>query len=59
MKQPASNRWTVEYYRDKQGRHPVQDFLRGPTSNVRAVVMRDFSLLEEFGLAVGFPAVRP
>ncbi len=59
MTQPASNRWTVIYYRDKHGRHPVQDFLRSLTSNARAAVMRDFSLLEEFGLAVGFPAVRP
>ena len=50
MTQPASNRWTVIYYRDKQGRHPVEDFLRSLTSNARAALMRDFSLLEEFGL---------
>jgi len=36
----------------------VREFLDGLTATERAVVLRGFALLEEFGLAVGAPHVR-
>jgi phage-related protein len=54
-----SQRWQIVYYQDHRGQRPVREFLDGLNATDRAPVLRSFALLEEFGLAVGWPHVRP
>jgi hypothetical protein len=54
-----SQPWQVVYYHDQRGRRPVREFLDGLRAPDRAAVLRSFALLEEFGLEVGWPHVRP
>ena len=51
--------WTVVYYQDTQGKCPAQEFILNLSSSARAAVFHDINQLEEFGLLVGFPTVRP
>lgn len=59
MASAGRRRWQVVYYRDRNGRYPVAEFLASLSLGARAAVLRDFEVMEEFGLAVGFPSVRP
>lgn len=59
MTSETSRRWQVVYYHDQRGRRPVREFLDGLRVPDRAAVLRGFALLEEFGLGVEWPHVRP
>lgn len=47
------------YYQDAQGRRPAQEFLLSLSATARAAVFHDINQLEEFGLLIGAPTVRP
>lgn len=51
--------WNVEFYRDRRGRSPVEDFLTTLPERERLEVLRVIDLLEEHGLALGMPHARP
>jgi phage-related protein len=52
-------RWRVVYYRDRNNRYPIQEFIKGLSQTARAAVIRDIDLLAELGLALGAPTVKP
>ena len=52
-------KWVVEFYRDVQGRVPVQEFLEELAKRDRAQMLRVISLLAEFGIQLGLPHARP
>lgn len=47
------------YYQDAQGRRPAQEFLLSLSATARAAAFHDINQLEEFGLLIGAPTVRP
>ncbi len=51
--------WSVVFYEDERGRRPVSEFLATLSEDARTAVVRDMTLLREFGIAVSFPTVRP
>ncbi|MDL1898301.1 type II toxin-antitoxin system RelE/ParE family toxin [Anaerolineae bacterium CFX7] len=55
----SPQRWSVVYYQDAQGRRPAQEFLLSLSATARAAVFHDINQLEEFGLLIGAPTVRP
>jgi len=50
--------WTVEYYQDERGRHPVREFLDSLPEKDQARILQTARLLEEFGLQLGAPYVK-
>jgi phage-related protein len=50
--------WQVVFYETCSGRQPVREFLDALPAPDRAAVLRNLSLLQEFGLNVGAPLVR-
>jgi phage-related protein len=50
--------WQVVFYKTHSGRRPVREFLDALPTPDRAAVLRNLSLLQEFGLNVGAPLVR-
>jgi phage-related protein len=54
-----TSRWRVVFYEDHAGCKPVKDFLDALPTPDRVSVTRNMKLLEEFGLDVGAPIVRP
>jgi phage-related protein len=52
-------RWRVEFYRDRRGRVPVEDFLDLLPERERSESLRVIDLLEVYGLALGMPHARP
>ena len=50
--------WTVELYRDPQGRVPVAEFLATLADVDHAAVTRMMTLLEKYGLQLRAPHVR-
>jgi phage-related protein len=55
----SSESWTIEFYLTANGENPVQAFIDDLSLAAQASVLRDLSLLRDYGLAVGFPTVRP
>jgi len=55
---PASE-WTVEFYIDKRGRSPVEEYLAALPEDERASVARTIALVRMFGPALGMPHARP
>jgi phage-related protein len=51
--------WKVILYRDRHHKYPVREFLDALNKGTRVTVLRDIELLQQFGLAVGAPLVRP
>jgi len=51
--------WQVVFYITRSGNKPVREFLDTLPVPDRAAVLRNLSLLQEFGLDVGAPLVRP
>jgi phage-related protein len=51
--------WEVVFYETPNGRLPVREFFDSLPKQDRAAVLRNLALLQEFGLDVGFPTVRP
>ena len=48
--------WTVEFYKDENGRSPVEEFLDGiENTKLRAKVLRDIELLATHGTALREP----
>ena len=47
--------WSVEYYRDLQGREPVADFLESLPYETRAKVFRTIDLLGRYGALLKEP----
>ncbi len=59
MTESAQHPWSIVYYQEANGLYPAAEFVLGLSEAASATLQRDFDLLEEFGLAVGFPTVRP
>jgi phage-related protein len=51
--------WVVEFYKDRRGRIPVEEFLNTLPVRERLEVLRVIDLLEVYGLALGMPHARP
>jgi phage-related protein len=45
-------KWTIEFYEDSRGNHPVQEFLLTLDAKAQAKLLRVIDLLEEFGLNI-------
>ena len=52
------DQWQVVFYETRSGRQPVREFLDALPIPDRAAVLRNLSLLQEFGLNAGAPLVR-
>lgn len=53
MPPPEQTPWIVEFYKDRRGRIPVEDFLNTLPLRERLEVLRVIDLLEVYGLALG------
>lgn len=51
--------WVIQFYRDRRGRSPVEDFLSTLPERERLEALRVIDLLEEHGLTLGMPHARP
>ncbi len=47
--------WTVEYYRDKDGKEPTADFIDSLPREARAKVFRLIKLLKDYGVLLKEP----
>lgn len=59
MPPEESGNWTVEFYQDRRGRIPVEEFLNSLPQDERSEVLRVIDLLEMHGLSIGMPHARP
>lgn len=59
MPQEGTSRWVIEFYRDRRGRMPVEDFLNSLPEHERMESLRVIDLLELYGLTIGMPHARP
>lgn len=50
--------WTVEFYKDKEGKEPVMDFLNSLSPSARAKAVKLFNLLVEYGVLLKEPYTR-
>ena len=50
--------WHIEIFRTSQGRSPVAEFMDGLPAALRAKLVRDIDLLEQFGLDLGGPYIK-
>lgn len=50
-------KWEVEFYKDRHGNIPVQDFICRRSDKVKAKILKFIDLLEEFNLSLGQPYV--
>lgn len=51
--------WTIEFYCSSSGSSPVSDWLLEQEPKVQAKFARIFDLLQENGILVGMPHIRP
>jgi phage-related protein len=51
--------WIVEFYRDRRGRKPAEEFLDTLTAAETAEALRLLRLLREYGIQLGMPHARP
>lgn len=49
----------IEYYEDENGKIPVMDFLSGLPHKLKAKCLRDIDLLEDKGMELREPYVKP
>lgn len=50
--------WKIEFYRDKNDKEPVKEFLNGLSIPVRAKVVKLFNRLSEYGVLLKEPYTR-
>lgn len=55
----AVGEWKIEFYRISEDNSPVLDWFKRQEPKVKAKIGRIFDLLEEQGIAVGMPYVKP
>jgi phage-related protein len=53
------SQWTVEFYTSRTGHSPVQEYVDQLTGREARSVVNALQLLQEYGLALGLPHVRP
>ncbi len=53
----ATAKWSVDYYKQANGKCPIQEWLESIPVDARADIFRIFGLLEEHGLGVGMPYI--
>ena len=51
--------WSVKFYKTKDERSPVEEWLESIPKSAKAKIVRNMFLLEELGLAVREPYVKP
>ena len=51
--------WDIEYYKTEKGRFPVKEFVDSLDTKARAKIARTLDLLQQFGINLGMPYVRP
>ena len=51
-------RWEIEFYQDSQGNTPVQEFILGQSTKVKAKLLRFIDILKEFGMSLGQPYIK-
>jgi phage-related protein len=49
--------WNLEFYRNSDGKAPVEEYFNTVGKNELAKIHRNLDLLEEFGIQLGFPYV--
>lgn len=59
MPPQAQRSWVIQFYRDRRGRIPVEDFLNTLPERERLEALRVIDLLEIYGLTLGMPHARP
>ncbi len=52
-------KWEIEFYTDVRGRSPAIEFINGLPEQEQVAVGRTLLLLQEFGVHLGAPHVRP
>ena len=50
--------WSIEYYKSRNGKYPVVEFIDSLEAKSRARIARTLDLLEEFGIELGMPYSR-
>lgn len=50
--------WEIEFYQNKQGNIPVQEFILGQSKKVQAKLLRFIDMLKDFGIGLGQPFVK-
>ena len=51
--------WSVNYYKDKNGKQPVKEWIDSLDIKLQVKIFRAFELLEEFNLQLKEPYVKP
>ncbi len=51
--------WVIQFYRDRRGRKPAEEFLDSLSAEENAEALRLIRLLREYGIALGMPHARP
>ncbi len=54
----TGNQWEIEFYQDKQGNIPVQQFILEQPEKVQAKLLRFIDMLQGFGMSLGQPYVK-
>jgi phage-related protein len=47
--------WSIEYYKSRNSKYPVKEFIDSLEVKSRARIARTLDLLEEFGIELGMP----
>jgi phage-related protein len=51
--------WTIEFYKDENNESPIEEWLDSIPNVARTKIVRNMSLLEELGLTIREPYVKP
>jgi len=52
-------KWEVNYYKDKNGKKPVEEWINTLDTKLKVKIFRLFELLEEFNINLKAPYVKP
>jgi hypothetical protein len=50
--------WQIDFYSDKEGNEPVNDFICAQSPSAQAEILHVIGLLQEFALTLGLPYVK-
>jgi phage-related protein len=52
------DKWQVIFYKDKNGKEPVKDFILGEGLKARAEIIHVFKILRKYNVMLGMPHVK-
>ena len=51
-------KWDIEFYQDREGNIPAQEFILGESAKVQAKLLHFIDMLRDFGMSLGQPYVK-